>query len=268
MEQHPIPQHISSYEFRLVGDMTLKQFFQLAGGAVISLIIYSLPVHPIIKWPFIIFFSLLGAALAFLPFEERPLERWIIAFFRSVYSPTSFSWKKEIGPIELFAPETAGQQFMAGSPQPEAITATGVKSPVSKLESLESGFLTKLTDLFGATVIPTEGTTQTVAVAAQPKKITVPNAQTVSIPKMVVEEQAMSTPAQPISTTSVDQTLTSQAALNTQVVSSTKQALPSLNRTRSSTISAIGTSFWEVSESGMSGMLINGIFVMFNFMVN
>mgnify|MGYP002364016903 FL=1 len=94
MEQHPIPQQISSYQFKLVGDMTLKQFFQLAGGVIVSLIFYSTPLHPLIKWPFILFSAGLGAALAFLPFEERPLERWIFAFFRSIYSPTLYFWKK------------------------------------------------------------------------------------------------------------------------------------------------------------------------------
>ena len=54
MEQHPIPQQISSYQFKLVGDMTLKQFFQVAGGVVISLIFYSLPLHGLIKWPLIL----------------------------------------------------------------------------------------------------------------------------------------------------------------------------------------------------------------------
>jgi len=33
MEQHPIPQQISSYEFKLVGEMTLKQFLKAAGFA-------------------------------------------------------------------------------------------------------------------------------------------------------------------------------------------------------------------------------------------
>ncbi|MEK7498180.1 MAG: hypothetical protein AAB656_04670, partial [Patescibacteria group bacterium] len=180
--------------------MTLKQFFQLAGGAIISLIIYSLPVHPIIKWPFIIFFSLLGAALAFLPFEERPLERWIIAFFRSVYSPTSFSWKKEIGPIELFAPEIPGQPI-------EALTPTSdFKSPTSNLESLEKGFLTKLTDLFGATVIPAS----TIATTT-PNLAGVPINQPVFVPRMTVEEQiAPANDTQPITTNAVGQTLVGQ----------------------------------------------------------
>lgn len=93
MEQHPVPQQISSYQFRLVGDMTLKQFFQVASGVGISLLFYASTLHPAIKWPLIIFFTALGAALAFLPFQERPLETWIISFFKSIYSPTIYYWQ-------------------------------------------------------------------------------------------------------------------------------------------------------------------------------
>src|SRR3989344_8025043 len=103
MEQHPIPQQITSYQFRLVGDMTLKQFFQLAGGIVVALFFYWTPLHPLIKWPLIFFFTLLGVAMAFLPFEDRPLENWIIAFFRSIYSPTIYSWKKSATEPKFFA---------------------------------------------------------------------------------------------------------------------------------------------------------------------
>ena len=62
MEQHPVPQHIASYEFRLIGDMTLKQFAQLAAGAILGLIIYALPMPSIFKWPFIVFFGFSGFA--------------------------------------------------------------------------------------------------------------------------------------------------------------------------------------------------------------
>src|SRR4030042_653047 len=102
MEQHPIPQNISSYQFRLVGDMTLKQFFQLAGGIVVGLIFYSSPLLPIIKWPFTILSALLGVLLAFVPLEERPLERWIFAFFRAIYAPTEFFWKKTVDRPKFF----------------------------------------------------------------------------------------------------------------------------------------------------------------------
>src|SRR4030067_3261218 len=93
-QQHPIPQQISSYQFRLVGDMTLKQFFQVGGGVLFALLIYSTSLHPVIKWPIILLSTGLGAAMAFLPFEERPLEKWIFAFFRSIYTPTAYFWEK------------------------------------------------------------------------------------------------------------------------------------------------------------------------------
>ena len=41
MAQHPIPQQISSYEFKLVGEMTLKQFLKAAAGVIIALLINS-----------------------------------------------------------------------------------------------------------------------------------------------------------------------------------------------------------------------------------
>ncbi len=84
MEQHPIPQQISSYEFRLVGSMTLKQFFKVAGGAVVALIFYSSHLPFLFKWPLIIITAGLGAALAFLPVNEQPLEVWIGSFFKII----------------------------------------------------------------------------------------------------------------------------------------------------------------------------------------
>jgi hypothetical protein len=108
MEQHPIPQNVSSYQFKLVGDMTLKQFFQLAGGFLVGLIFYSSPLIGIIKWPFAIFSVILGALLAFVPLEERPLEKWIFDFFKAIYSPTMFFWKKTAVMPKFFQDEALG----------------------------------------------------------------------------------------------------------------------------------------------------------------
>jgi len=36
----------------------------------------------------------IGLALAFVPFEDRPLEVWVKAFIKSIYSPTIFLYKK------------------------------------------------------------------------------------------------------------------------------------------------------------------------------
>ena len=120
-QQHPIPQEISAYQFRLVGDMTLKQFLQVAAGIVIALIIYSTPIIGIIKWPLVIIFGLTGVALAFLPLEERPLERWIIAFFRSVYSPTLYFWKKTETPPMYFQEATVAMPVVQPTTPPVPI---------------------------------------------------------------------------------------------------------------------------------------------------
>lgn len=93
MQQHPVPQPITSYQFRLVGDMTLRQFGQLAGGALIAFLIYSTPIPFFLKWPGILFFGFLGFAFAFVPLEERPLDKWFVAYLKAIYSPTLFTWK-------------------------------------------------------------------------------------------------------------------------------------------------------------------------------
>lgn len=141
MEQHPIPQQISSYQFKLVGDMTLKQFFQLAGGVIVGLVFYSTPLHPLIKWPFIFVSVLLGVALAFLPFEERPLEKWIVAFFRSIYSPTLYSWKKTDKPPVFFTED-------AQVPAVQNVPTSQIKTSSSQLEESEKNFLNKITSLW------------------------------------------------------------------------------------------------------------------------
>ena len=94
MEQHPIPQQISSYEFKLVGEMTLKQFGKAAGGIIMAMVINTAPLVFFIKWPLIFIFAVGGLMLAFVPFQDRPLETWLLAFLKSVYNPTMFIYKK------------------------------------------------------------------------------------------------------------------------------------------------------------------------------
>lgn len=172
MEQHPVPQPISSYQFRLVGDMTLRQFSQLAGGIVIALLIYSLPISSIFKWPLVFFFAFLGFAIAFLPLEDRPLDKWISAFFKSVYSPTQFVWKqqrkipdflKELPPkpvpkeaaVKLFPAAKAGlEEYL------QTFTPAAVKTQVEKQETLA---LERIDALFKSVRLPS-------TLKARPKK--------------------------------------------------------------------------------------------------
>ena len=101
VEQHPVPQPITSYEFRLVGDMTLRQFAKLAAGIILALIVYGINPPSFIKWFLILLFAGVGGAAAFVPFEGRPIDVWIIAFFKRIYSPTQYSWKQKGGRADL-----------------------------------------------------------------------------------------------------------------------------------------------------------------------
>ena len=160
MEQHPVPQHIASYEFRLVGDMTLKQFVQLAAGGVLAIIAYALPIPSLFKWPLVVLFGFLGFAFAFLPINERPLSTWLLSFFKAVFSPTQFIWKKkakkpdvlkplpyhpsmpQAQPTSLQSDKGELNQYLASLPYGEE------KSP---LDQQEESFLKEVDHLFQST---------------------------------------------------------------------------------------------------------------------
>lgn len=96
MEPHPIPQDVTSFQFHLVGDMTLKQFIYLAIGSTIAYLsfVFLIPHYFLIAWPTIVISALSGVAFAFLPVGSRPLDHWLLAFLKAVYSPTKRVWKK------------------------------------------------------------------------------------------------------------------------------------------------------------------------------
>lgn len=162
MEQHPVPQQISAYEFRLVGDMTIKQFGQVAGGVVIGLIFYATRLPSLIKWPLVILPIILGVIMAFFPVEERPLQAWIIAFFKAVYSPTQYLWQKKPQVPEVLAKGKTQPPAPAISPKvpkgPKKLTAYLQTLPQvkSEVEVEEERFLDRIQKLFSTITPPPE----------------------------------------------------------------------------------------------------------------
>ncbi|OGF99261.1 hypothetical protein A2Y99_04110 [Candidatus Gottesmanbacteria bacterium RBG_13_37_7] len=108
MEQHPVPRNINSFQFHLIGDMTLRQFAYLSGGLVLAFIVYkATPLVPVVKYALMGILIFIGVAVAFLPIEERPLDKWLVIFIKSILAPTQYVWRKEgyIPPV-LTAPHT------------------------------------------------------------------------------------------------------------------------------------------------------------------
>jgi hypothetical protein len=94
MQEHPVPQNVTGYEFHLIGQMTLKQFFTAGLGVLFAIIVNATNLAEIFKYPLIFLFGVGGFGMAFVPYEGRSLDKWFIAFIRSIYQPTLFFWKK------------------------------------------------------------------------------------------------------------------------------------------------------------------------------
>src|SRR4030066_785927 len=94
MENHPIPQDITGFQFKLIGNMTVKQFVYLAGGIVVAWVCYILPVTGFVKFPFAFVFAMVGVAFAFLPVEGRPLDVMITHFVKALLNPTQFIYQR------------------------------------------------------------------------------------------------------------------------------------------------------------------------------
>ncbi|MDO8498591.1 MAG: PrgI family protein [bacterium] len=128
--EHPIPQNVTTFEFHLVGDMTLKQFGYLGGGAALAYLSYVLifPLNPYIAAPLIALFAVLGASFAFLPILDRPLDHWVGAFFKAVYSPTQGVWqnpgqKGRVNPLDPFFKNRLQSYLSSLIPQSSIIPA-------------------------------------------------------------------------------------------------------------------------------------------------
>jgi PrgI family protein len=129
MEQHPVPQNVTTFQFRLIGDMTIKQFGYLAGGAILAYVFYKLPLPFFFTWPLAVTAAVGGFGLAFVPIEERPMDVWVLSFIKSVYSPTQFLWSREVkavpipkAPVAQTQPAIQSQQTTPNKLQPKGAT--------------------------------------------------------------------------------------------------------------------------------------------------
>lgn len=95
MENHPIPQDVTGFKFRIIGPVTIKQFlYILAAGALCGLF-FIMPISFIIKWPIIFLLASIGAALAFLPIEGRPMDIMLMNFLKTIPAENKFIFHKK-----------------------------------------------------------------------------------------------------------------------------------------------------------------------------
>jgi len=190
IQQHPLPQDISSYRFRLIGDMTIKQFAALAIFGIIAIVVYGLPLPFFFKYPLTFLFLVLGVGIAFVPVQGRTLDVWIVAFIKSIYAPTLFSWKRT--PTEEVNQDTASptaggiQNVMRSVSNPEIEINKGTPTPTPPASTPQPEVVTE-----PVISIPTEAKTKT---TPEKEAITSPITDQTSTPSPSVEPQDISVP--------------------------------------------------------------------------
>lgn len=96
MENHPIPQDITGFQFKLIGSMTVKQFCYLAAGVVIAwFVFFILPLHLLIRLPLAVIFLGLGISLAFVPVDGRPMDTMVANLIKAIFAPTQYIYKRK-----------------------------------------------------------------------------------------------------------------------------------------------------------------------------
>ena len=142
MEQHPVPQHIASFEFKLFGNMTVRQFVTLAIPMSLAAAIFFSGLPSLIRYPLSLVIGLFAFFAALVPINGRPLDKWFVSFIRAIMSPTQRVWVKEPKIPEFLSIVTAPQP--TEEKIPETITTQGRERLRAYLRSLPKGTFTPL----------------------------------------------------------------------------------------------------------------------------
>ncbi len=134
MEQHPVPQHIASFQFKLFGNLTARQFITLAIPLTVAGFIFFSALEPIfVKYFLASVVGGMGVLVALVPVGGRPFDKWLVAFIKAVFAPTQRIWIKEKQTPEFL-------NVVIRPPQdekiPEEITEKGRERLVAYLKSL------------------------------------------------------------------------------------------------------------------------------------
>ncbi len=94
-EQHPVPRQITTFEFKLIGFMTLRQFIYLLVFVPLGYVIYRLVPIFIVNIVLGFLTGGIGFVLAFVPFNDRPIDVMIKNLTRRLLSPTQYFYHKD-----------------------------------------------------------------------------------------------------------------------------------------------------------------------------
>lgn len=126
MENHPIPQDVTGFKFKLIGSVTVKQFLYILGGGILTAVTFMLPISAIIRIPLCFLFAGVGTALAFVPIEGRPMDIMMKNFLKALPRENQYIFKKrgaEALITEFFTPHQAPQAAVQQAAKDESLDA-------------------------------------------------------------------------------------------------------------------------------------------------
>ncbi len=91
--QHPVPQNVMDVEFKLIGELTIRQFSYLVVFGLLFLLTYNSPLPLLFKVPILIVEVLAGISFAFLPYNDITLDKWTVNYIRAITMPRIRIWK-------------------------------------------------------------------------------------------------------------------------------------------------------------------------------
>ncbi|MEK6847175.1 MAG: PrgI family protein, partial [Nanoarchaeota archaeon] len=137
MENHPIPQDVTGFKFRLIGSVTVKQFLYLLGFGILTTVAFILPINILLKIPMMVVFALIGISLAFVPIEGRPMDIMLINFAKAIPSENRYIYRKRGVNLASF-------QIFYATPQEQAAPRYGETKAESTQDEKKAILLSRL----------------------------------------------------------------------------------------------------------------------------
>lgn len=140
MENHPIPQDVTGFKFKLIGSVTIKQFLYLLGGGILAIIIFVLPFSAFLRLPLSLFVGAMGAALAFIPIEGRPMDVMIKNFLKALPTENQYIYRKRGAEVLISAFFTPTKTAIQLAPTDQPTNLESKRALLYKTLSSSAGY--------------------------------------------------------------------------------------------------------------------------------
>lgn len=126
MQEHAVPKQITTFEFKLIGFLTVRQFLYILIFCAVGYLAYVLAPFRLIGVISGLVFAGIGAAFAFIRFNERPLDHAIRMLFVRITSPSQYFFS---------ADNTSTEVRNLSYP---TMTTTQIESPTNSISSTQT----------------------------------------------------------------------------------------------------------------------------------